>query len=87
MTLFYCNRIVAHEMAISLYTQALVPPDRIPKGHMPRNVQDLQKNYMSHDTNEAGYSLGHTTHALTNPASAAEQISNLLDVKIRKAHT
>lgn len=59
----------------------------IPKGHMPRNVQDLQKNYMSHDTIEAGYSLGYTTHAWTNPASAAERISNLLGIKIRKAHT
>jgi hypothetical protein len=54
---------------------------------MPRNVQDLHKNYMTHDTIEADYGLGHTTHALTNPASAAEQFSNLLEVKIRKAHT
>lgn len=78
-------------MANSLYTQALVPPDRIQiqnsQGHIQRNVQDLQENYMSHDTTEAGYSLGHTTYAWTNPASAAEQISNLLGVKIRKAHT
>ena len=67
MTLFYCNRTVSHERANSLYTQALVPPDRIQiqnsQGHIQRNVQDLQENYMSHDTTEAGYSLGHTTYA------------------------
>ena len=37
---------------------------------------------MSHDTTEAGYSLGRTTRTWTNPASAAEHISNLLGIKI-----